>query len=166
VAVVGGGNSAFTAVRDLLQFASEIHLIHRRTEFGADDVLVQEARHADNVTFHTPMIVRRFLGHDQLTGVRLESTDRPDWFDLPVDGVFLEIGLAPNTGPVTGLMDLNNRGEVPVNPDQSTTVAGFFAAGDVTDIEEKQIAIAVGHGALAALTAAKFLVGLKSSRPS
>jgi alkyl hydroperoxide reductase subunit F len=166
VAVVGGGNSAFTAVRDLLQFASEIHLIHRRTEFGADDALVQEARQAANVTFHTPMVVRRFLGHDHLTGVRLESVDGTDWFDLTVDGVFLEIGLAPNTGPLQGLVGLNDRGEVPVNPDQSTAVAGLFAAGDVTDIDEKQIAIAVGHGALAALTAAKLLVRPTPSKPS
>ncbi len=166
VAVVGGGNSAFTAVRDLLRFASEIHLIHRRTEFGADDVLVQAARQAPNVTFHTPMIVQRFLGHDTLTGVRLESVDRTDWYDLPVEGVFLEIGLAPNTKPIMGLVTLNDRGEVPVNLDQSTTVEGFFAAGDVTDVAEKQIAIAVGQGALAALSAAKFLADSPSSASS
>lgn len=158
VAVIGGGNSAFTAVRDLLNFASEIHLIHRREEFRADEVLVQEARRAKNVTFHTPMVVRSFLGKDKLTGVRLESVDGKERFDLNVDGVFLEIGLAPNTGPLKGLVELNNRGEVPVNKDQSTTVEGLFAAGDVTDVEEKQISIAVGQGALAALTAYKYLV--------
>ncbi len=158
VAVVGGGNSAFTALRDLLNFASEIHLIHRRNEFKADEVLVQEARLAKNVTFHTPMVVRSFLGKDKLTGVRLESVDGKERFDLNVDGVFLEIGLAPNTGPLKGLLKLNNLGEVQVNKNQSTTVEGLFAAGDVTDVEEKQISIAVGQGALAALTAYKYLV--------
>lgn len=158
VAVVGGGNSAFTALRDLLNFASEIHLIHRRKEFRADDVLVEEARQAKNVTFHTSMVVRSFLGKYKLTGVRLESVDGKERFDLNVDGVFLEIGLAPNTGPLKGLVGLNNRGEVPVNKDQSTAVEGLFAAGDVTDVEEKQISIAVGQGASAALTAYKHLM--------
>lgn len=158
VAVLGGGNSAFTAARDLLNFASEIHLIHRRKEFKADTALVQEVIKAKNVTLHTDMIVRSFLGKEKLTGVRLESIDGKDRFDLNVDGVFLEIGLTPNTSPLKGLVELNERGEVPVNRDMSTSVKGLFAAGDVTDVEEKQISIAVGQGALAALAAHRYLV--------
>ncbi len=158
VAVVGGGNSAFTAVRDLLNFASEIHIVHRRREFRADAVLVKEILQGRNITVHTPMIVRAFLGKDKLSGVRLESVDGREKLDLKVDGVFLEIGLAPNTDPLKGLIDLNERGEVPVKPDQSTTLNGFFAAGDVTSVDEKQISIAVGQGALAALSAYKYLV--------
>jgi len=166
VVVVGGGNSAFTAMRDLQNFASEIHLIHRRKEFRADKLLVQEARNAQNVTFHTPMIVRSFLGKDRLTGVRLESVEGKERYDLNVDGVFLEIGLTPNTLPVKDLVELNSRGEVPVNKDQSTTIEGMFAAGDVTDVEEKQISIAVGQGALAALSAHKYLVENKLTKGS
>ncbi|HVO36914.1 MAG TPA: FAD-dependent oxidoreductase [Candidatus Acidoferrum sp.] len=158
LAVVGGGNSAFTAAHDLLGFASEIHLIHRRKDFKADEALVQEVLNARNVTVHTPMIVRSFLGTDKLTGVRLESIDGKERYDLNVDGVFLEIGLTPNSDPLKGLVELNEAGEVPVNRDQSTSVKGLFAAGDVTDIEEKQISIAVGQGATAALAAHKYLV--------
>jgi alkyl hydroperoxide reductase subunit F len=158
VAVVGGGNSAFTSVRDLLSFASEVHLIHRRKEFKADAALVQEVLKVKNLTVHTDTVVRSFLGKDKLTGVRLESVDGKDRFDLNVDGVFLEIGLNPNTNPLKALVELNNRGEVPVSKDQSTTIKGLFAAGDVTDVEEKQISIAVGQGALAALAAHKYLV--------
>ena len=77
---------------------------------------------------------------------------------LKVDGVFLEIGLSPNTEPVKELIKLNQRDEVPVNPDRSTELPGLFAAGDVTDVAEKQISVAVGDGALAALTAYKYLV--------
>ena len=166
VAVVGGGNSAFTAARDLLSFASEIHLIHRRKEFRADAELVQEVLKAKNITIHTPMIVRSFLGKDKLTGVRLESVDGKERYDLNVDGVFLEVGLTPNTSPLKGLVELNERGEVPVNRDQSTSVKGLFAAGDATAVEEKQISIAVGQGALAALTAHKYLIqnGLTRSK--
>jgi alkyl hydroperoxide reductase subunit F len=158
VAVIGGGNSAFTAVRDLTKFASEIHLIHQRKEFRADDSLVHEVLVAKNIVVHTPMVVRSFLGEDKLTGVRLESVDGVERYDLNIDGVFLEVGLTPNTGPLHDLLQLNERGEVPVNKDQSTSVNGLFAAGDVTDVEEKQISIAVGQGALAALTAHKYLV--------
>lgn len=161
VAIVGGGNSAFTAARDLIKFASEIHLIHRRKEFRADEVLLQGAQRAENVTFHTSMVVRSFLGKDKLSGVRLESIDGKKKVDLNVEGVFLEIGLTPNTKPLKGLIELNSRREVPVNKDQSTTLEGLFAAGDVTDVEEKQISIAVGHGALAALTAYKYLIEKK-----
>lgn len=158
VAVVGGGNSAFTAVRDLRYFASEIHLIHRRNKFRADEVLVEEAKQAKNVTFHTPMDVVSFLGADELTGVKLKSVEGKEEMNLDVDGVFLEIGLTTNTKPLEDLIELNNYGEVPVDKNQSTTLEGLFAAGDVTDIKEKQISIAVGHGTLAALTAYKYLM--------
>jgi alkyl hydroperoxide reductase subunit F len=158
VAVVGGGNSAFTAVRDLRSFASEIHLIHRKNKFRADEMLVEEAKHAKNVVFHTPMVVIQFVGKEKLTGVKLESVDGRERLDLEVDGVFLEIGLTPNTKPLEGLIKLNSRREVPINKNQSTTLKGLFAAGDVTDVEEKQISIAVGHGTLAALAAHKYLM--------
>jgi alkyl hydroperoxide reductase subunit F len=164
VAVVGGGNSAFTAVRDLLNFASEVHLIHRQNEFRADEALVQEVMRAKNIILHTPMIVSSFLGKDKLTGVRLESIDGTDGLDLNVDGVFLEIGLTPNSSPLNGLIKLNEWGEVPVSRDQSTSMEGLFAAGDVTDVREKQISIAVGQGALAALTAHRYLVENKLTK--
>jgi alkyl hydroperoxide reductase subunit F len=168
VAVVGGGNAAFTAARDLLSFASEVHLIHRRKQFKADEALVKEVLGAKNVVLHTPMVVRSFFGENKLAGLTLESVDGRDRFDLNVDGVFLEIGLTPNSDPLKGLLQLNDRGEVPVNRDQSTSVVGLFAAGDVTDVEEKQIAIAVGQGALAALSAHKYLAqsGLTKSKIS
>ncbi len=164
VAVVGGGNSAFTSVRDLINFASEIHLIHRKDEFKADAPLIQEARAAKNVTFHTPMEVRAFLGTDKLTGVRLESVDGKEKLDLLVDGVFLEIGLTPNSDPIKDLIELDKFGEVPVNRDQSTKIKGLFAAGDITDVEEKQISVAVGQGALAALSAYKYLLENKLTK--
>lgn len=75
-----------------------------------------------------------------------------------MDGVFLEIGLIPNSGPVRDLVDLNEAGEIPVDRDQATSVDGLYAAGDVTEVEEKQISIAVGQGATAALAAYKYLM--------
>jgi len=81
-------------------------------------------------------------------------------FDLAVDGVFLEIGLIPNTVPVKGLVELNRAGEVLVSRDQTTNIAGLFAAGDVTDEPEKQIIVAAGDGARAGLAADRYLLEL------
>jgi alkyl hydroperoxide reductase subunit F len=158
VAIVGGGNSAFTSARDLLHYALEIHMVHRRNEFRADEELVKEIIDAENVMIHSPMEVESFLGEEKLTGVRLRSSDDKEKKDIEVDGVFLEIGLTPNTNPVKDIIKLNEWGEVPIEKDQSTDIPGFFAAGDVTDVSEKQISIAVGDGAKAALAAYKYLV--------
>ena len=164
VAVIGGGNSALTSARDLVGFASEIHLVHRREEFRADAALVEEVRKAPNVTLHAPMQVREYLGEDKLRGVRLESPDGKKKQDLELDGVFLEIGLTPNSSPLKDLVQLNPFGEVTVDRVQNTETKGLFAAGDVTDTEEKQISIAVGQGAQAALSAYKYLADNKLTK--
>ncbi len=161
VAVVGGANSAFTATRDLLSFAQEIHLIHRRESFKADTALVEEVQGNPMVEFHTPYQVVAFVGEQRLTGVEIQPVQDGPSEILEVDGVFLEIGLSPNSQPVTDLIGLNERGEIPVHPDRSTELPGFFAAGDVTDVSEKQISVAVGDGALAALTAYRYLLDNK-----
>jgi len=167
VAVVGGGNSAFTAVRDLLSFASEVQLIHRRETFTADAALLEEVEGHPQVRFHTPYQVHAFVGDERLTGVEIQSREHGQTETLEVDGVFLEIGLSPNSEPVRDLVALNAQGEIPVQADGSTELPGFFAAGDVTNVPEKQIAVAVGQGALAALAAYGYLVerGLVARRP-
>ena len=110
------------------------------------------------------MVVRTFLGKDKLTGIRLESVGGKEKLDLHVDGVFLEIGLTPNTKHIKELVELNDWGEVPINRDHSTSIKGLFAAGDVTDVGEKQISIAVGQGALSALSAHRYLVDNKLTK--
>ncbi|MBI5143276.1 MAG: FAD-dependent oxidoreductase [Nitrospirae bacterium] len=166
VAVVGGGNSAFTAARDLMNFATEVHVIHRRGEFTADESLQRKVSGAINVFLHPGMLVREILGGSRFEGIRMISTDGEKREELRVDGMFLEIGLEPNTAPVSGLIALNERREIPVNARNETALDGFFAAGDCTDVFEKQICIAVGDGAKAALSAHRYLNerGLTRSR--
>lgn len=164
VAVVGGGNSALTAVRDLLRYAAEIHLVHMLEDFQADPVLVGEIRQAEGegrVHVHLGAQVREYLGGERLEGLRIASRDGKARFDLAVDGVFLEIGLEPNSAALAGLVDLNANGEVPVDRDQATALPGLFAAGDVTDEVDKQIVIAAGAGAKAALAADRYLVSME-----
>lgn len=166
VAVVGGGNSAFTSARDLIRFASEVHLVHRSTDFTADELLRKQVLGSKKVVLHTPMTVDSFLGKEKLTGIRLSSPEGKQETDLLVEGVFLEIGLSPNSASIRGLVEMNDIGEVVAGKDQSTMTPGLFVAGDVTDIEEKQISVSVGQGAVAAIAAHEYLFkkGLIESR--
>jgi alkyl hydroperoxide reductase subunit F len=158
VAIIGGGNSAFTAARDLLPFASEIHLVNVLPDWQADPVLYEQVAGDARVHLHPGTEVREYLGRDRLSGVRLESVDGRGRLDLRVEGVFLEIGLTPSSEPVRGLVELNARDEIAVQRDQSTSLPGFFAAGDVTDEPDKQIVVAAGAGARAALAADRYLL--------
>lgn len=155
VAVIGGGNSALTAVRDLLGYADRITLIHRRDEFTADEVLMDEVLSNEKVTLHLSSRVKEFHGDTRLTGLTLEKDGKE--VELDFDGVFIEIGLTPNSQIAMGVVDLNEHGEVVIDLNGSTSVSGVFSAGDVTEIEEKQISIAVGQGTSAALKAYAFL---------
>jgi alkyl hydroperoxide reductase subunit F len=166
VAVVGGGNSALTAVRDLVSFASEIHVVHALDAFQADATLVEEVQHARNVTVHLNTEVREFLGREKLEGLRVAAKNAPPGYDLAVDGVFLEIGLTPNSAPVRELVPLNEAGEIPVTREQATATPGLFAAGDVTDEREKQIIVAAGAGARAALAAERYLMASSLRLPN
>jgi alkyl hydroperoxide reductase subunit F len=157
VAVVGGGNSAFTAARDLLNYASQIHIINILPDFQADKVLYEQVAASSTVTLHPGTHVKGFLGDKQLVGIRLHDDERNEYFDLAIEGVFLEIGLEPNTKPVADLVKLNEASEIMIARDQSTGISGFFAAGDCTDETEKQIVIAAAAGARAGLAADRYL---------
>jgi NADH-dependent peroxiredoxin subunit F len=157
VAVIGGGNSAFTALRDLIPFANELYLVHRRRTFRADPGLVKEVTNSEKIRFYTPYEVLEFLGKEQLEGLAIKDIETGDKLHLVVHGAFLEVGMEAKGQPLGKLLRLNEMGEIPVSKDMSTEVQGLFAAGDVTDVVEKQISIAVGQGALAALSAYDYL---------
>jgi len=161
VAVVGGGNSAFTAVRDLAGFARELFLIHRRSDFRADESLVREIKEIAHVRFYTDTTIQEYIGGEKLQAVRLRTSDGKREFELEIDVVFLEIGLTSNTDPVKILLKLNVRGEIPVKKDNSTSVPGLYAAGDSTDVADKQIIIAAGEGAKAAIGVYNYLIANK-----
>ena len=96
-------------------------------------------------------------GRDFVEGVRIKDLRNGEEKNLEVSGVFIEIGLVPNSESVKGLIELNKLGEVPISCACETTMPGLFAAGDVTDVPEKQIIIAAGEGAKAALQAHRYL---------
>ena len=157
VAVVGGGNSALEAALDMVKIAEHVDLVSL-TELTGDAVLIDKLKDAKNLSIFTEYQTEKIQGREFVTGMLIrtlkngEKTRR-----LKVTGVFIEIGQIPNSEPVRGLIEFNRRGEVPVNCACETTMPGLYAAGDVTDVPEKQIVIAAGEGAKAALQAHHYL---------
>lgn len=157
VAVIGGGNSAFTAVKDLAPYAKSILVIHILKVFQADKVLREEVEKFASVKFLYPAQVLSFEGDVALKRIHVRLLEENKDLTLDVAGVFEEIGLTPNSSPVQNLISLNRNSEIPVKKDQSTEMPGFFAAGDVTDFPSKQIITAAGQGAQAAISAYNYL---------
>ena len=156
VAVVGGGNSALEAVLDLLKIAEHVNLISL-TPLTGDQVLSSQLKGAKNLTVFLEHETKEIKGQELVAGIRIRDAKSGEEKELEVGGVFIEIGLVPNSDAAKGLVKLNQWGEVTVTPRNETSVPGLYAAGDVTDVPEKQILVAAGEGAKAALQAHRYL---------
>ncbi|GAA4699604.1 alkyl hydroperoxide reductase subunit F [Nocardioides conyzicola] len=161
VAVVGGGNSGVEAAIDLSMVARSVTLLEYAERLSADRVLVEAAMARPNVTIVTAAQVTGVVGDEQrVTGIAWTPTDVDDRRIVDIDGVFVQIGLLPNTEWLTEEVGLNTSGEVVVDRHGRTTMAGVFAAGDCTDNPYKQIVTAAGDGARASIAAFEYLVRL------
>lgn len=158
VAVIGGGSAAFDAVILLTKIAKKIYLIHRRDSFRAEEVLIERARQSEKVEFILNTTIEKIAGHDfvESISVKTPTGDKA----LAVEGVFVEIGSEVNSGFVSQLVTLNDKGETIIDHVNQTTTAGVFAAGDATTVPFKQTVISAGEGAKAALAAYNYLQGL------
>ena len=156
VAVVGGGNSALEAAYDLMKVARHVYLVSL-TPLTADYVLIEKVREAPNTTIITDHETLAISGEELVTGMRVRDLKTGGETVLDVEGVFVEIGLLPNSGLVEALISRNRSGEIEVTCTNETGVPGLFAAGDVTNVPEKQIVVAAGEGAKAALQAHRYL---------
>ncbi|MBN1368110.1 MAG: FAD-dependent oxidoreductase [Dehalococcoidales bacterium] len=156
VAIVGGGNSAVQAALDMVKIAKNVTIISL-TKLTADPILANKLLQEKNLDIYIEYKVTKIEGQQLVKQVTMEDVKSKKVRILDVSGVFIEIGLIPNSDAVKELVKLNSAGEVPVNCSGETGVPGFFAAGDVTDVPEKQIVIAAGEGAKAALRAHRFL---------
>ena len=156
VAVIGGGNSALEATLDMVKIAEHVDLVSL-TPLTGDPILIERLADAKNLNIFTEYQTEKIEGQDFVTGILIKDLKSGERKQLDVTGVFIEIGLAPNSEPVSGLIELNKWGEVPVTPSCATTMSGLFAAGDVTDAPEKQIIVAAGEGAKASLQAHRYL---------
>ena len=156
VAVIGGGNSAVEAALDITKIAEHVDLVSL-TPLTADPVLTEKVSDSKNLTVHTGQQTVQILGQEAVEGIVIRDVQAGNTKRLDVSGVFVEIGLVPNSDMVKDLVTLNDVGEVPVNAGCETELPGLFASGDVTAGLEKQIVIAVGQGARAALQAQRYL---------
>ncbi|MEN6521923.1 MAG: FAD-dependent oxidoreductase [Armatimonadota bacterium] len=158
VAVIGGGNSGLDAAIQLMRITPRVYLIEADSFLRADEVLRRKVESSHNVEILLDTRPTEIRGDVMVTGLNIANTKSGEERSLKVRGVFVEIGLIPNTGFLGGLLKLNKYGEIPVNCAAETGVPGLFAAGDVTDVPQKQIIIAAGDGAKAALGAYTYLV--------
>jgi len=157
VAVVGGGNSALQTAIEMSRIAKTVHLVVR-SQIRCDAILKETYQKKENIITHLNTEVARLYGDQFLTGLGLRHRDTGEEARIDVDGVFLEIGWLPNTEFLGAFVPLNPEKEVVVDENCHTEIPGVFAAGDVSSIKGKQIIIAAGEGAKAALEVYEYLV--------
>ena len=156
VIIAGGGNSAAEAAIDLAKVANSVTIVHR-SQFRADKVLVDQLYNNRKITVHLETVIQEIVGGKAMTGVLVMDKATEELSTINADGIFIEIGNIPNAALFKDLVELNERGEVVVDCKNRTNVEGLFAAGDVTDTPYKQIIIATGDGAKAALSANEYI---------
>jgi alkyl hydroperoxide reductase subunit F len=153
-AVIGGGNSGVEAAIDLAGIVAHVDLVEFADQLKADAVLVNKLKSLPNVTIHTNAQTTEITGLDgKVNGMSYKDRATGQEHQLPLEGVFVQIGLVPNTEWLRGTVELSKHGEIIVDAKGATNVPGVFAAGDCTTVPFKQIVIAAGDGAKAALGA-------------
>lgn len=154
VAVIGGGNSALDAALQLINIARHVRIVNIMPQLTGDRIMQEKIKKSEKVSILNNTQVISIFGDKMVTGINIKRDGKEEMISL--QGVFVEIGLIPNSGFAKKL-EKNKDGEVKVNSYNETSVPGIFAAGDVTDVSEKQIIIAAGEGAKAAISAFRYL---------
>ncbi len=156
VAVIGGGNSALEAADDMIKIAEHVHLISL-TGLDGDQIIIDRVKDAANVTILVEHTVSEIHGSGRVEGITTKDLRTGEQSRLDVGAVFIEIGLIPNSEFAKGISRRNELDEIEVDQGCEMGVPGLFAAGDVTNVPEKQIVVAAGEGAKAALRAQRYL---------
>ncbi|MDV3442656.1 alkyl hydroperoxide reductase subunit F [Pseudomonas otitidis] len=159
VAVIGGGNSGVEAAIDLAGIVAHVTLIEFDSKLRADAVLQKKLHSLPNVEVITSALTSEVKGDGQkVTGLTYKDRTNDEFKTLELEGIFVQIGLLPNSDWLKGTVELSPRGEIIVDARGETSLPGIFAAGDVTTVPYKQIVIAVGEGAKASLSAFDHLI--------
>ncbi|MCF8011325.1 MAG: FAD-dependent oxidoreductase [Clostridiales bacterium] len=156
-AVIGSGNDSIEAVHDLIKIAEHVYLISPE-KLSADRILVDKVNKADNLTRLIGWTINKISGENMVNEITLQSSEQDEKQSLYIDGIFIKSGTIPNSSIVKDMLELNQNNEIKVDCNCTTSIPGIFAAGDVTNIPEKQIIVAAGEGAKAALSANKYLL--------
>ncbi|HPV68164.1 MAG TPA: alkyl hydroperoxide reductase subunit F [Sphingorhabdus lacus] len=158
-AVIGGGNSGVEAAIDLAGIVAHVTLIEYDSQLRADAVLQAKLRSMPNVTVITSALTTEVLGDgEKVTGLQYKDRTTEELHQVDLEGIFVQIGLVPNTEWLRGPLALSGRGEIEIDSHGATNLPGVFAAGDVTTVPYKQIIVAMGEGTKAALSAFDYLI--------
>lgn len=157
VAVAGGGNVAITEALHLAKFASRVTVIHRRGQLRATGILQEKAFAEANIDFLWNSVIEAVEGGDLLERLKLRQVKTGALSTLKVAGLFVSIGLKPNTGYLKDIVALDQIGQIAVNGKMETSTPGIFAAGDIRSDSIRQVVAAAGDGAVAAVNAQKYL---------
>lgn len=152
VAVIGGGSSALEGALTLANICNKVYLIHRRDSFRAESVLTDKVVSNQKIEIIYNSAITEILGDSKVNAINVDSGK-----NIALDGVFVEIGHSTDTSIIKELVDIDENNHVVINQDGSTSTKGIFAAGDITNHPFKQLIIASGQGATAALSAVKYL---------
>jgi alkyl hydroperoxide reductase subunit F len=159
VAVIGGGNSGVEAAIDLAGIVSHVMLIEFDSKLRADAVLQRKLFSLPNVTIITQALTTEVIGDgEKVIALKYKNRENNAILSIELDGIFVQIGLLPNTDWLKDTVQLTHRGEIEINPRGETSVPGLFAAGDCTNVPFKQIIVAMGAGATASLGAFDYLI--------
>ncbi len=159
VAVVGGGDTAITDALELSQHARKVYVIHRRDQLRAGQLLQQRAFAQPKLEFIWDTVVEEIAGAQAVNTLKLGNVKTGQLSTLQVAGVFIAVGLKPNSQCFANIVELNETGQIVTNEFMATSVPGIFAAGDIRSNSVRQIATAVGDGATAAMSAFRYLRG-------
>jgi thioredoxin reductase (NADPH) len=157
VAVVGGGDTAITDALELSEHASKVYIIHRRDQLRAGHVLQKLALAHPKLKPIWDTVVDEITGESKVSGLRLRNVKTGEITDLQLAGVFVAIGLEPNSQRFANIVELDKTGLIKTNELMATSAPGIFAVGDIRQNSPRQVASAVGDGATAALSAFKYL---------
>ena len=157
VAVMGGGSSALEAVIDLMKVARKIYMVSL-TPITGDEIIRDRVMSSPKVEIFIKYKALRIEGESTVDGIEIESLETGEKKGLDVQGVIVEIGLFPNSELVMDTVKTNRMGEIMIDSMCRTGVSGIFACGDVTDVRYKQVIVAAGEGAKAALSAYDYII--------
>ena len=160
VAVIGDANTALQYTLMLSDICNKVYLCMLFDKFFADQTLVNRLNDRNNIVVTKEILLKEFLGKDELTGLKFEHTKTNEPFSINCDAVFIAIGQVPNNERYTNLVDIDERGYI-VSTDTTTKTPGLYVAGDCRTKNVRQLTTAVGDGAIAAMNAVNYINNLK-----
>ena len=157
VAVFGGGDTAITDALELTRHAKKVYVIHRRDQLRAGQVLQQRAFAQPKLEFIWSTVVEEIMGEESISGLKLRNVKTGQSSILKVEGIFVAVGLVPNSQQFSNTVNLDNTGYIVTDETMSTSAPGIFAAGDIRRNSSRQVAAAVGDGVTAAMSACRYI---------